>query len=113
MPSPPRVTPCALHLARILVPLLACLLVNSPAQVPTDNTPLRLADFVVAPSRFGVGEHVGSVAATLTQSELATLPQIGEDVYRTLVRLPGVAADDFTAKFWVRGAANGKLLARL
>jgi hypothetical protein len=24
-----------------------------------------------------------------------------------------VAADDFTAKFWVRGAANGKLLARL
>jgi outer membrane receptor protein involved in Fe transport len=113
MPSPHRVTPRVLRLARVALPLITFLLGHAPAQSSQAPQPLRLSDFVVTPSRFGVGERTGSVAATLTQSELATLPQIGEDVYRTLVRIPGVAADDFTAKFWVRGASNGKLLARL
>ena len=114
MPSPHRVTPRVLHLARVVLPLIPFALAHVSAQsAPPPTPPLRLSDFVVTPSRFGVGERTGTVAATLTQSELATLPQIGEDVYRALVRIPGVAADDFTAKFWVRGAANGKLLARL
>ena len=114
MPSPHRVTPRVLHLARVVLPLIPFALAHVSAQsAPPPPPPLRLSDFVVTPSRFGVGERTGTVAATLTQSELATLPQIGEDVYRALVRIPGVAADDFTAKFWVRGAANGKLLARL
>jgi hypothetical protein len=86
---------------------------GSRAQLIDDSRPIRLADFVVAPSRFGVGERTGGIAVTLTQAELAILPQLGEDLYRTLARLPGVTADDFTAKFWVRGAPNGKLLARL
>ena len=30
-----------------------------------------------------------------------------------IARLPGLAGDDFTASFWVRGAPNGELLARL
>ena len=114
MPSPHRVTPRVSRLARVVLPLIPFALAHVSAQsAPPPPPPLRLSDFVVTPSRFGVGERTGTVAATLTQSELATLPQIGEDVYRALVRIPGVAADDFTAKFWVRGAANGKLLARL
>ena len=114
MPFPHRVTPRVSRLARVVLPLIPFALAHVSAQsAPPPPPPLRLSDFVVTPSRFGVGERTGTVAATLTQSELATLPQIGEDVYRALVRIPGVAADDFTAKFWVRGAANGKLLARL
>jgi hypothetical protein len=92
---------------------LTSLLSGAAAQPVDGSPPIRLADFVVAPSRFGVGARTAQFPATLTQAELATLPQAGEDLYRTLVRLPGVAADDFTAKFWVRGAPNGKLLARL
>ncbi len=113
MPSPHRTPTRVLGLAQLVLTLLSFAPGYTSAQTPPAPSPLRLSDFVVTPSRFGVGERTGSVAATLTQSELATLPQIGEDVYRTLVRIPGVAADDFTAKFWVRGAANGKLLARL
>ena len=112
MPLLFRATPRAARLA-LAVFTLSAIPPRTTAQPVADTPPLRLADFVVAPSRFGVGERTATFPATLTQAELATLPQVGEDLYRTLVRLPGVAADDFTAKFWVRGAPNGKLLARL
>jgi len=74
---------------------------------------VRLAEVVVTPSRFGVRENPTALAATLTSGDLETLPQLGEDLYRTIARLPGVTADDFTASFWVRGAPNDKVLARL
>src|SRR6185436_15178279 len=38
---------------------------------------------------------------------------IGDDLYRSIARLPGLAADDYTAAVWVRGAPNSELLARL
>jgi len=75
--------------------------------------PVKLAEVIVTPSRFGVSEDRTAAAVTLTQSDLETLPQVGEDLYRSIARLPGVAADDFTAKFWIRGAPNSQLLARL
>src|SRR4051812_7502111 len=75
--------------------------------------PVRLGEFVVTPSRYGVTEARTSTNATLTSTELETLPQIGDDLYRSIARLPGLAADDFTASFWVRGAPNSEVLARL
>lgn len=71
-----------------------------------------LKTFVVMPSRFGIAEERLATNVTLTNAELENLPQLGEDLYRTITRLPGLAADDFSAKFWVRGAPNGQLLAR-
>jgi hypothetical protein len=95
-----------------LVPLL---LVSAPAQtVPAPiEPPVKLAEVVVTPSRFGVADERIGVAASLTSAELETLPQIGDDLYRSIARLPGLAADDFTAAFWVRGAPNSETLARL
>lgn len=74
---------------------------------------MELAEVVVTPSHFGVRATPALPQATLTGRDLETLPQVGEDLYRSIARLPGVAADDFTARFWVRGAPNGQLLARL
>lgn len=82
------------------------------AQLRTDPA-VKLSEVVVTPSRFGVAEEKLAIGASLTSAELETLPQIGDDLYRSIARLPGLAADDFTAKFWVRGAPNGELLARL
>ncbi len=73
---------------------------------------VRLDKVVVTPSRFGIAEERVAPNVTLTNAELETLPQLGEDLYRTIARLPGLAADDFSAKFWVRGAPNSQLLAR-
>ena len=74
--------------------------------------PIALDDFVVTPSRFGISSQPVVAGATLTAADLTALPQLGEDLYRTIARLPGLAADDFTAKFWVRGAPNAQVLAR-
>lgn len=75
--------------------------------------PVKLAEFVVTPSRYGVAEERTTASATLTSHELESLPQVGDDLYRSIARLPGLAADDFTAQFWVRGAPHTELLARL
>ncbi len=92
-----------------LLVVATCLSAQTPA---TEPKPLTLDRFVVTPSRFDFSTTRPG-AATLTQQDLETLPQIGEDLYRSITRLPGVAADDFTARFWVRGAPNRQLLVRL
>lgn len=80
---------------------------------PAAETPVRLTEFIVGPSRFGVAEERVAVGAMLTSDEIEKLPQLGDDLYRSISRLPGLAADDFTAQFWVRGAPHDELLARL
>lgn len=75
--------------------------------------PLLLDQVVVTPSRFALDEERGPIAATLTESDLLALPQLGEDLYRAISHLPGLAADDLTARFWVRGAPHEQVLARL
>ena len=77
------------------------------------DAPVALNRVVVTPSKFDVAEDRATAGATLTSAELETLPQIGDDLFRSIARLPGLASDDFSARFWVRGAPNGQLLARL
>ncbi|WP_237702433.1 TonB-dependent receptor domain-containing protein [Opitutus terrae] len=72
-----------------------------------------LEEVIVTPSRFGIEEERGLVAAMLTEADLLALPQVGEDLYRAISHLPGLAADDITARFWVRGAPHDQVLARL
>ena len=67
---------------------------------------------VVTPSRFGIAEERLATNATLTNAELETLPQLGEDLYRTITRLPGLSSNELSAKFLVRGAPNSQMLAR-
>ena len=90
----------------------ACLALAAQGQI-ANEPPVKLAEFVVTPSQFGVGDQRSASAASLTSSELDTLPQIGDDLFRSIARLPGLATSDFTASFWVRGAPNGQVLARL
>src|SRR4051812_31335487 len=93
--------------------LLLTLALARAQTAPPAEPVVKLAEVVVTPSRFGVADERVGVGATLTAAELETLPQIGNDLYRSIARLPGLAADDFTAAFWVRGAPNRELLARL
>ena len=77
-----------------------------------DEVHVKLSAVVVTPSRFGISEERVAANATLTNAELATLPQLGEDLYRTISRLPGLSSNELSAKFLVRGAPNSQLLAR-
>lgn len=95
--------------------ILLALALGGPAPAQTvapAQKPLELERFVVTPSHYDFTAS-GTGAATLTQRDLETLPQVGEDLFRSIARLPGLAADDFTAKFWVRGAPNRQLLVRV
>ena len=82
----------------------------------SDSSPLQLLEkMVVTPSRFGVSDDASlfEPEATLTHRQLETLPQLGEDLFRAIGRLPGLATTDYSAKFWVRGAPNEQVLTRL
>jgi hypothetical protein len=75
---------------------------------------VSLPEVLVSPGTFGVLEEVSpDVTRTLTRDEIQTLPQFGEDVFRALKRLPGVASDDISTKLNIRGGTDREVLVRL
>ena len=76
--------------------------------------PLALAEIVVAPGTFGIGgDEATLIQQTLTQEEMQALPQLGEDVFRMMERIPGVATGDISAKMNVRGGHADELMIQL
>lgn len=78
----------------------------TPAAVPVDAV-------IVTPGYVGVMQAGIANAHSLTRRQIETVPQLGEDVYRTIGRLPGVASDDFSANFNVRGEPSQSLYVTL
>lgn len=75
--------------------------------------PISLSEITVTPGRFAVMGKEPAASQALTREELQSIPQLGEDIYRAVVRLPGVAGDDFSAKFTVRGGEHDQVLVLL
>ncbi len=73
----------------------------------------RLTEVVVTPGTSRALESGVHVAQSLSREEVASRPQIGEDLFRAVNRLPGVAASDFSAGLNVRGARSDELLVML
>jgi hypothetical protein len=75
---------------------------------------ISLADIRVAPGLFSALEGVSPRAIqVLTREEILAMPQVGEDVFRSLKRLPGIASHDISTKLHVRGGADREVLVRL
>ena len=83
---------------------------HGPIQVVLERNPLALAEIVVSPGTFGMLEEAPLFPQALSREEMEVLPQLGEDVFRTLERMPGVATDDISAKLNVRGGNDDELL---
>lgn len=71
---------------------------------------LLIPGIIVSPGTFGVMEVDASINQSLTRENIQTLAQFGEDVYRTVTRLPGVTSDDYSARFSVRGGRHEDVL---
>ena len=76
--------------------------------------PLALTEIVVAPGTFGIGgDEATLMRQTLTQEQMQALPQLGEDVFTMMDRIPGVASDGISARMHVRGSHADELLIML
>jgi TonB dependent receptor-like, beta-barrel/TonB-dependent Receptor Plug Domain/Carboxypeptidase regulatory-like domain len=75
---------------------------------------IPLPEVLVAPGTFGLLEEVspGTVRA-LTREEIETRPQLGEDIFRAVNRLPGVASHDISTRLTIRGGTDREVLMRL
>jgi hypothetical protein len=72
---------------------------------------IPLSELVVAPGTFGILDEVSDFALqTLTRDQIQTFPQLGEDVFRSLRRLPGIASGDISTKLHLRGGRERELL---
>jgi len=78
------------------------------------RAPVPLPEIIVAPGTFGILESVppGTVR-TITRDEIETMPQLGEDVFRSLTRLAGVTAHDISTRLSVRGSLDREVMVRL
>jgi outer membrane receptor protein involved in Fe transport len=79
-----------------------------------ERTTIPLPAIVVAPGTFSLLEEVSPGAKrSLTREEIQAMPQVGEDVFRAMKRLPGVASSDISTKLNVRGGADSEVLVQL
>src|SRR5215218_6015715 len=74
-----------------------------PLGVTLRRRTVALSEMIVTPGHFGLLQPGLAGSQSLTRETLETIPQLGEDIYRAVSRLPGASADDFSAKFNVRG----------
>ncbi|MFC1556123.1 TonB-dependent receptor domain-containing protein [candidate division KSB1 bacterium] len=74
---------------------------------------LTMSEIVVTPGHFSLMEKQPAAAFALSATEIRSFPQIGEDIYRAVNRLPGIAGNDFSAKFTIRGGSYEEVLVQL
>ena len=70
----------------------------------------RLKELIVTPGYFSLMETEPKSSSALGSADLQHFPQLGEDIYRAVSRLPGLSSNDFSAKFYVRGGDQDEVL---
>jgi len=87
---------------------------NAPLVVELTQIPFSLAELVISPGSYGILEaSPATTGIAVTREDIEATPQIGDDVFRTLKRMPGVSTDDISTRLNVRGGTDRDLLVRL
>lgn len=83
-------------------------------RVLLERAPIPLDEIVIAPGSFGVLEVSPAASGVrVSREDIEAIPQLGDDVFRTLTRMPGVSTDDISTRLNVRGGSDRDLLVRL
>jgi len=72
-----------------------------------------LNEIIVTPGHFSMMAKQPTTTQSLKREDLRSFPQLGEDVYRAVTRLPGLTGSDFSSKFAVRGGEQEEVLVLL
>jgi outer membrane receptor protein involved in Fe transport len=81
--------------------------------VELEPTVLSLGEVVIASGHFSLMEDIPTTRHALRAEDIRSFPQLGEDIYRAVSRLPGVTSNDIAAGFYVRGGDHEQVLVLL
>ena len=87
----------------------------SPVDVTIELEPtvIYLSEVVITPGHFSLMEEIPTTRHALRAEDIRSFPQLGEDIYRAVSRLPGLASNDFAAGFYIRGGQQNEVLVLL
>jgi outer membrane receptor protein involved in Fe transport len=74
---------------------------------------IPLNEIIVTPGHFSLMEKEPASSKALKAEDIRSFPQLGEDIYRAINRLPGVSGNDVSAKFIIRGGEYDEVLVLL
>ncbi len=74
------------------------------------RTPLSLDKVVVTPSQISLLRSDPVPALALSRDEIAALPHLGDDLFRTMTLLPGASGNELTAQFHIRGGRTDEVM---
>ena len=72
-----------------------------------------LESVTVTPGAFSFMDSGSAAHQTLSRDDIVSVPQIGEDLFRALSRLPGLSSGDYSAHFSIRGGRHDETLIQL
>ena len=88
---------------------------NASVEIPVEleEHTYSLKEVVVTPGHFSLMEKNPESRDAIRAKDIRSFPQLGEDIYRAINRLPGVTGSDVSAKFTIRGGEYNEVLVLL
>jgi len=71
---------------------------------------LRLKAVTVTPGTYSIMKTDATTHQTMSREDIESVPQLGEDVFRAVNRLPGLSSGDYNAHFSIRGGRHDETL---
>jgi hypothetical protein len=89
--------------------------VEAAAAAPGErlSTPSLLEEIVVTPSRISLLAAEPAASLAFSAEEIAALPHLGDDLFRTFTLLPGISGNELSARFHVRGGRSDEVMVLL
>jgi hypothetical protein len=74
------------------------------------SIPSLLEEIVVTPSRISLLAAEPAASLAFSAEEIAALPHLGDDLFRTFTLLPGISGNELSARFHVRGGRSDEVM---
>lgn len=72
-----------------------------------------LETITVTPGAFSFMDSGSTTRQTMSRDDIESVPQLGEDIFRAVNRLPGLSSGDYSAHFSIRGGRHDETLIQL